>query len=103
MQSSPREQLEAHSQEFRKEIIKVAEGIYVAVGFDGSNASMVVGEDGVIIIDSLRATEAAKEVAPLFREIADKPVKAIIYTHSHPDHIGGAQLKPSLASSWIQP
>ena len=73
---SLRDQLEAHSSEFRKEIIEVSEGIHVAVGYDGSNASMIVGDDGVIIVDTLRATE----------------VKAIIYTHGHGDHTGGASV-----------
>ena len=92
MQLNLRDQLEAHSFEFRKEIIEVAEGIHVGVGYDGSNASMVVGDDGVIIIDALRAVGAADELAPLFRGISSKPVMAIIYTHGHPDHTGGASV-----------
>ena len=89
---SLRDQLEAHSSEFRKEIIEVAEGIHVAVGYDGSNASMIVGDDGVVFVDTLRATESAHELVPLFREISSKPVKAIIYTHGHGDHTGGASV-----------
>ena len=92
MQLSLRDQLEAHSSEFRKEIIEVAEGIHVAVGYDGSNASMIVGDDGVVIVDTLRATESAHELVPLFRSISSKPVKAIIYTHGHGDHTGGASV-----------
>ena len=61
----------------------------MAVGYDGSNASMVVGEDGVVIIDALRALGAAEKVAVEFRNITSKPVKALIYTHGHQDHTGG--------------
>ncbi|QZT37080.1 alkyl/aryl-sulfatase [Halosquirtibacter xylanolyticus] len=82
--------LKAHSSEFTPEIIALGHNVYTAVGFDGSNTSMIVGEDGVIIIDALRALGAAEKVAVKFREITPKPVKAIVYTHGHGDHTGGA-------------
>ncbi|MDC1107096.1 alkyl/aryl-sulfatase [Prolixibacteraceae bacterium] len=81
--------LKAHSSEFTPEIISLGNNVYTAVGYDGSNSSMIVGKDGVIIIDALRALGAAELVATKFREISSKPVKAIIYTHGHADHTGG--------------
>ena len=81
--------LKAQSAEFTPEIIKLNEKVYVAVGYDGSNASMVIGEQGVVIIDALRALGAAERVAEEFRKISSKPVKALIYTHGHLDHTGG--------------
>ncbi|UMB53051.1 alkyl/aryl-sulfatase [Lutibacter sp. A64] len=81
--------LKGQSTEFTPEIIKLNENVYVAVGYDGSNTSMVIGEDGVVIIDALRALGAAEIVANKFREITSKPVKAVIYTHGHDDHTGG--------------
>jgi alkyl sulfatase BDS1-like metallo-beta-lactamase superfamily hydrolase len=82
--------LDEQAKEFRKEVIRITDNVYHAVGFDGSNAAMIVGTDGVVIVDTLRATEAAEAVVKEFRKITDKPVKAIIYTHSHEDHTGGA-------------
>lgn len=82
--------LKKHSSEFRPEIIQMNNNVYVAVGYDGSNASMVIGKDGVIIIDALRALGAAEKVAKEFQKITNKPVKALIYTHGHADHTGGA-------------
>ncbi|MBK8506729.1 MAG: alkyl/aryl-sulfatase [Saprospiraceae bacterium] len=82
--------LKGQSAEFTPEIVKLNENVYVAVGYDGSNASMVIGVDGVVIIDALRALGAAEKVAEQFREISRKPVKALIYTHGHEDHTGGA-------------
>ena len=82
--------LKNHSSEFSPEIIQLNKNVYVAVGYDGSNASMVIGEQGVVIIDALRALGAAEKVAEEFRRITNEPVKALIYTHGHQDHTGGA-------------
>ena len=81
--------LKRQSAEFTPEIIPLNEKVYVAVGYDGSNASMIIGEQGVVIVDALRALGAAEKVAEQFRQITTKPVKALIYTHGHPDHTGG--------------
>ncbi|WP_442510473.1 alkyl sulfatase dimerization domain-containing protein [Novipirellula sp. SH528] len=82
--------LNAQQQQFEKGVVKVADNVYTAVGFHGANTSMIVGTDGVIIVDTLFGPTSAAKAAEAFRQYSDKPVKAIIYTHSHGDHIGGA-------------
>lgn len=84
--------LAAHSAEFRREVIEVTDGVYVAIGYGIANSILLVGDDGVIVVDTMETVEAAREVFAAFREVTDKPVKALIYTHSHPDHIGGARV-----------
>jgi alkyl sulfatase BDS1-like metallo-beta-lactamase superfamily hydrolase len=79
-----------HSEEFKKEIITVTEGVHVAVGYALANAILIEGDDGVIIVDTLESVEAALPVKEAFDRITSKPVKAIIYTHNHADHIFGA-------------
>lgn len=54
------------------------------------NSIMVEGDDGIIIIDTTSSSDHAEVAHTAFREITDKPVKAIIYTHHHADHINGA-------------
>jgi len=81
--------LKARSAEFRKEVIKVTENIYTAVGYSVQPVSMIVGDDGILIVDTGMDTVSAEQVLADFRKITDKPVKAIILTHSHGDHTGG--------------
>ncbi|MFP5307875.1 MAG: MBL fold metallo-hydrolase, partial [Gammaproteobacteria bacterium] len=83
-------QLTAHSAEFEREVIEVVDGVHVAIGFGIANSILIEGDDGVIVVDTMETAESAREVLADFRQITDKPIKAIVYTHSHPDHIGGA-------------
>src|SRR5712692_11724714 len=84
-----REKLRAHSAEFRREVIKVTNGVWVAVGFSDANSVLIEGEGGSIVVDTTSDLEDAKEVKAEFAKLSTAPVRAIIYTHSHPDHTGG--------------
>jgi uncharacterized sulfatase len=84
--------LKARSAEFRQEVIKVTDGVYTGVGYSVSAVSMIVGDDGVIIIDTGMDTPSAESVLADFRKITDKAVRAIIFTHGHGDHTGGASV-----------
>jgi len=72
-------------------IHQVNDRIWVAVGYDAANSIMIEGDDGIIIVDTLSTYEAAKKVLAEFRKITDKPVKAIVYTHGHLDHVHGTK------------
>lgn len=54
---------------------------------------MVIAPEGLIIVDVTESVTAATEIFKEFRKITNKPIKAILYTHHHQDHIGGAQVK----------
>ena len=82
--------LTAHSKEFKKEVIKVTEGVHVAVGYALANAILIEGENSNIIIDTTGTIETAREVKDLFDAINSNPIEAIIYTHNHADHTYGA-------------
>jgi len=51
--------LAAHSAEFKQEVIKVTDGVYVAVGFGLANSVLLEGDDGVVIVDTMESVEAA--------------------------------------------
>jgi len=55
-----REQLRAHGeQEFRKDIVKVSDGVYVAVGYSMANVTLIVGASGTIIVDTTSKVDEA--------------------------------------------
>ncbi|MFV0494244.1 alkyl/aryl-sulfatase [Mycobacterium sp.] len=71
-------------------LYEVVEGIYQVRGLDLSNISFIEGETGIIVIDPLVCTETAAAALALYRvHRGDRPVVAVIYTHSHVDHFGG--------------
>lgn len=72
-------------------LFKVTDRIWQVRGFDVANITFVRGDKGWIVIDPLTATETAAAAYALISEkVAKLPVTAMIYTHSHVDHFGGA-------------
>ena len=72
-------------------LFKVTDGIYQLRGFDIANMTLIEGKTGWIVIDTLTAREsAAAALAFARKQLGDKPVSAIVFTHSHADHFGGA-------------
>lgn len=84
-------ELKAHTQSFNKKIYKISDNVYSAVGWGLANTIMIVGDDGVVIVDVGDNINSARLVHDELRKITDKPVKAVIYTHFHPDHINGVK------------
>ena len=73
-------------------LVEVTEGIYQVRGYDLSNISFVEGDTGVIVIDPLISTETAAAALALYRQHrGDRPVVAVIHTHSHVEHFGGVK------------
>jgi len=83
--------LARHSLLFRKEIVNPVPGVYVAVGYGLANSIMLEGDDGIVFVDTLEGRPQAEEVFAEFRKLTKKPVKAIILTHNHTDHVFGAK------------
>ena len=73
-------------------LFEVTAGIYQVRGLDLSNMTVIEGETGVIVVDPLISVETAAAALALYREHrGDRPVRAVIYTHSHVDHFGGVK------------
>ena len=56
-----------------------------------SNAGVVIGPTGVIVIDALGSPALGKQLIDEIRKITDKPIQFVIVTHYHADHIYGLQ------------
>jgi alkyl sulfatase BDS1-like metallo-beta-lactamase superfamily hydrolase len=73
-------------------LFQVTDRIYQIRGFDISNMTIIEGDQGLIVIDPLISTEVARAGLDLcFAHRGRRPVTAVIYTHSHVDHFGGAR------------
>ena len=74
-----------------KQVLRLRDNIYVAIGYGLANCVMVEGEDGLVIIDVMESPDTAREVLTEFRRITTKPIRGIILTHFHFDHINGLE------------
>jgi len=73
-------------------LFQVTDRIYQVRGFDISNMTIIEGSRGLIVIDPLISAEIARAGLELYRQHrGDKPVTAVIYSHSHVDHFGGVR------------
>jgi len=84
--------LEEHKKRFTKRIEKVNEHIYCAVGYGLANSTLIITSEGNIIVDTTESIDVATEVKAEFDKISPLPTAAIIYTHGHTDHVGGASV-----------
>ncbi|MCK6264441.1 MBL fold metallo-hydrolase [Vibrio sp. ZSDE26] len=73
-------------------LFKVTDGIYQVRGYDLTNITFVEGENGWIVFDPLISQETAKAALEFINsELGERPVTAVIYSHSHIDHFGGVR------------
>ena len=77
-------------------ITKVTDGVYAAVakagGIASGNAGFVVGDDGVLIVDTFFTPTAIEELIETIGTETKQPIKYAINTHYHLDHTGGNQV-----------
>jgi alkyl sulfatase BDS1-like metallo-beta-lactamase superfamily hydrolase len=71
------------------QVEKITDSIYLARGFTLGSAAMVITPEGLVIIDAVDNVNIGKTIMAEFRKISDLPVKYIIYTHGHIDHVMG--------------
>ncbi|HDZ8926071.1 TPA: MBL fold metallo-hydrolase [Aeromonas dhakensis] len=72
-------------------LFKVTDKIYQIRGFDLSNITFIQGDKGWIVFDPLISPQTAKAaLAFINKTLGERPVTAVVYSHSHVDHYGGA-------------
>ena len=67
--------------------LHVRDNIYMLVG-SGGNITVQIGDDGVLIVDTQYAP-LSDRIGAAIAQLSDEPIRYIIVTHHHPDHIGG--------------
>lgn len=73
-------------------LFEVTEGIYQIRNLDLSNMTIIEGKEGITVVDPLVSAETAKVGMDIYyKNRGQKPVVAVIYTHSHVDHYGGVR------------
>ena len=75
---------------------QIGPGVYAAIDGpehkSGSNAGFVIGDDGVLVIDSFFNPDATHALLTEIRRLTPKPIRYVVNTHYHADHTGGDQV-----------
>lgn len=91
LKASINPELAEHTRHFNQKVYQVADNVWSAVGWNLANSVMIEAPEGLIIVDTGESVDQSRKVLAEFRKISDKPIKAIVYTHFHPDHINGVK------------
>lgn len=75
---------------FNPAVREVVPGVWHVLGIGHSNATIIEGATGVILVDCFESLEHGEKLKEIVREKVGKEVHTIIFTHGHPDHRGGA-------------
>lgn len=81
----------------RAELTRIADNVYSYVGEKdaspansfAANAGIVVGRDGILVVDTLISAKEAQRFLADIRKISDKPIRYVVNTHTHLDHAFG--------------
>lgn len=81
----------AEAQFGEAEVRTVAPGVHVAIGFGLANAILLEGEGGAVVVDTLGTLDSAARAKAALRNESEAPIRALVLTHNHADHVFGAQ------------
>ncbi|GHV64926.1 SDS hydrolase SdsA1 [Spirochaetia bacterium] len=71
-------------------LYKVTDGVYQVRGYDISIITFIEGKNSYLVIDPITSEETARACRELlFKHIGERPIQAVVYTHSHVDHWAG--------------
>jgi len=73
----------AHGKQFERKLHRVNDRVYCQIGSCLGNSTLVLGDSGMIVIDTGDCVQQSAEQLEDFRTVTDRPVSALIYTHSH--------------------
>ena len=75
--------------------IEISDNLYVIGDTDGGNVAFLVTKKGVVVVDAGGTPNAGERIVSIIKSVSDKPIKYLILTHFHGDHINGISGFPS--------
>ena len=75
----------------------------MAMGYALANSMLIEAPDGAIIVDVTESMKSGARAFAALREVSKSPVKAIIYTHNHADHVFGAKVRVAVSKTKVDP
>jgi glyoxylase-like metal-dependent hydrolase (beta-lactamase superfamily II) len=72
--------------------------MFVTTGVAGGNVTVQVGDDGVLLVDT-SVPQVTKQLVEEIRKLSNKPIRYIINTHVHADHVGGNEAIAKMGST----
>lgn len=82
--------LARHQGSMSPRIFTLGDGIHCAFAYSIVNCTLIEGDDSCILVDTMTSMDTAAAAAAEFRKITPKPIRTVIYTHFHADHVSGA-------------
>jgi cyclase len=80
------------------QVVEVSERLFAFVQPDGTwminNAGFLVGPDGVVLVDTSSTQRRTESLRDAVRQVSTGPIRTLVNTHSHPDHVTGNGLFP---------
>lgn len=74
------------------QLIQLSEGFYSGINFGFGNIGFVITREGVVVIDATVSVKGAEAVLAEIRRLTSLPIRYLIYTHGHGDHVSGASV-----------
>ncbi len=84
--------LAEHAARISRKIVKPGERTHTLIGYNVANVSVIEAPEGLILVDGLAQENSAREAAADIAErFPGQPIRAVVYTHFHNDHVNGIE------------
>ena len=80
---------------------EIGRGLYAFTAEGDPNTGVIIGDDGVMVVDAQATPLMAKQVVERIRSVTDKPIRYVVYSHHHFDHIAGGRALKEAGATFI--
>lgn len=83
--------LAAHAARFSRKVVRSGQRVYTYQGYNIASVSIIDAPDGLILVDCAAQENDARQIAADIAKQFNKPIRCVIYTHFHNDHVNGVE------------